>query len=411
MCKTTTQIHMKKIKAFFITVMCLVILTQVIAQKKVAILPGAYQTEKYFPLLKGKSVGLFTNQTATVHKKHLIDTLISAGIHIQKIFTPEHGLRGTADAGEKVSDEIDAKTGIKIVSLYGKKNAPDANDLMDVDILLFDIQDVGTRFYTYINSLQYYMEAAMANHKPLVILDRPNPNGFYVDGPVLEAPYSSGVGKNAIPTVYGLTMGEYAQLLKGENWLKVMDGNNQLSLTIIPNKNYTHKSKYSIDVAPSPNLSSMNSIYWYPTTCLVEGTVMSEGRGTENAFAYIGHPSISNQAFSFVPAPRVGAMSSKLYGQKCFGWDLTQKNPPNNKIDIALIIEMYQSFPQKDSFFIRPKSGEPTAYFFNKLAGNASLMEQLKLGISEADIRKSWEPALTKFKNTRKKYLMYPDFE
>ena len=411
MCSTKTQMHMKKIKAFLTILLCLVILIQTKAQKNTAILPGAYQTEKYFPLLKGKSVGLFTNQTATVNKKHLIDTLISAGIHIQKIFTPEHGLRGTADAGEKVSDEIDTKTGIKLVSLYGKKNAPDALDLMDVDILLFDIQDVGTRFYTYINSLQYYMEAAMANHKPLVILDRPNPNGFYVDGPVLEAPFASGIGKNAIPIVYGLTMGEYAQLLKGENWLKVIEGNNQLSLTIIPNKNYTHKSKYTIDVAPSPNLSSMNSIYWYPTTCLVEGTVMSEGRGTEHAFAFIGHPSIRNQSFSFVPAPRVGAMSSKLYGQKCFGWDLTQKNPLNNKIDIALIIEMYQSFPQKDSFFIRPKSGELTAYFFNKLAGNASLMDQLKLGVSEADIRKSWEPALNNFNSIRKKYLLYPDFK
>jgi uncharacterized protein YbbC (DUF1343 family) len=402
---------MKKIKALLVCLFFWVIMTPCIAQKNTAILPGAYQTEKYFPLLKGKSVGLFTNQTATINKKHLIDTLLSAGIHIQKIFTPEHGLRGTADAGEKVSDEIDSKTGIKIVSLYGKKNAPDANDLNDIDILLFDIQDVGTRFYTYINSLQYFMEAAMANHKPLVLLDRPNPNGFYVDGPVLEAPFASGVGKNAIPIVYGLTMGEYAQLLKGEQWLKVLEGNNQLTLTIIPNKNYTHKSKYTIDVAPSPNLSSMNAIYWYPTTCLIEGTVMSEGRGTEHAFAYIGHPSITNQSFSFTPAPRIGAMSSKLYGQKCIGWDLSQKNPPSNKIDIALIIEMYQSFPQKDSFFIHPKSGAPTAFFFNKLAGNANLMEQLKTGASEATIRKSWEPALTQFKTIRKKYLLYPDFE
>ena len=402
---------MKKISCLFISILLLASALVVSAQKTKPILPGAYQTEKYFPLLKGKRVSLFTNQTATINGKHLIDTLKAAGIQIQKIFTPEHGLRGTADAGEKVSDEIDPKTGIKIVSLYGKKSAPDANDLSDVDIMLFDVQDVGTRFYTYINSLQYYMEAAMANNKPVIILDRPNPNGHFVDGPVLEAPYSSGVGKNAIPSVYGLTMGEYAQLLKGENWLKVVEGKTNLSLTIIQNKNYTHKSMYTVDVAPSPNLASMNSIYWYPTTCLIEGTVLSEGRGTPNAFANIGHPSITSLTYSFTPAPRLGAMSSKLYGQKCYGWDLSKVTPPKNKIDIALIIEIYKSFPQKDSFFIRPKSGEPTAYFFNKLAGNATLMQQLIAGTSEAEIRKSWEPRLTAFKTMRKKYLLYNDFE
>ena len=402
---------MKKISCLLLSLVMLASSWVATAQKSKNILPGAYQTEKYFPLLKGKRISLFTNQTATINGKHLIDTLKAAGIQIQKIFTPEHGLRGTADAGEKVSDEIDPKTGIKIVSLYGKKSAPDANDLLDVDIMLFDVQDVGTRFYTYINSLQYYMEAAMANNKPVIILDRPNPNGHYVDGPVLEVPFSSGVGKNAIPTVYGLTMGEYAQLLKGENWLKVVEGKTNLSLTIIPNKNYTHKSMYTVDVAPSPNLASMNSIYWYPSTCLIEGTVLSEGRGTPNAFANIGHPSIQNQTFSFTPAPRIGAMSSKLYGQKCYGWDLSKITPPKNKIDLALIIEIYKSFPQKDSFFIRPKSGEPTAYFFNKLAGNATLMQQLIAGSSEAAIRKSWEPRLAAFKTMRKKYLLYSDFE
>ena len=402
---------MKKISCLFVSILLFASSLVVNAQKSKPILPGAYQTEKYFHLLKGKRVSLFTNQTATINGKHLIDTLKAAGIQIQKIFTPEHGLRGTADAGEKVSDEIDPKTGIKIVSLYGKKSAPDANDLSDVDVMLFDVQDVGTRFYTYINSLQYYMEAAMANNKPVIILDRPNPNGHFVDGPVLEVPYSSGVGKNAIPSVYGLTMGEYAQLLKGENWLKVVDGKTNLSITIIQNKNYTHKSMYTVDVAPSPNLASMNSIYWYPTTCLIEGTVLSEGRGTPNAFANIGHPSITSQQYSFTPAPRIGAMSSKLYGQKCYGWDLSKTTPPKNKIDIALIIEIYKSFPQKDSFFIRPKSGEPTAYFFNKLAGNATLMQQLIAGTSEAEIRKSWEPRLTAFKIMRKKYLLYTDFE
>ena len=379
------------------------------------ILPGAYQTTQYLPLLKNKRVGIFTNQTATVGKIHLIDTLLKAGIQIQKVFTPEHGLRGTADAGEKINDEIDAKTGIKIVSLYGKKSAPDSADLLDIDILLFDVQDVGTRFYTYINSLQYIMESAMVNNKPLIILDRPNPNGHYVDGPILEKPFISGVGKQPIPIVYGLTMGEYAQMLRGEQWMKMdatkATANANWSLTVIPNKNYDHQSMYTIKVAPSPNLPDMASILWYPTTCLVEGTVMSEGRGTPHAFAYIGHPSIRNQNFSFTPNPRVGAMSSKLYGQTCYGWDLTKAKPPKDKIDIVLIIEMYKSFPQKDSFFLNPNSTDPTKFFFNKLVGNASLMQQLQNGVSEADIRKSWEPSLIAYKKIRKKYLLYKDFE
>ena len=379
------------------------------------ILPGAYQTAQYLPLLKNKRVGIFTNQTATVGNIHLIDTLLKAGIQIQKVFTPEHGLRGTADAGEKVNDEIDAKTGIKIVSLYGKKSAPDSADLLDIDILLFDVQDVGTRFYTYINSLQYIMESAMVNNKPLIILDRPNPNGHYVDGPILEKPFISGVGKQPIPIVYGLTMGEYAQMLRGEQWMKMdatkATANANWSLTVIPNKNYDHQSMYTIKVAPSPNLPDMASILWYPTTCLVEGTVMSEGRGTPHAFAYIGHPSIRNQNFSFTPNPRVGAMSSKLYGQTCYGWDLTKAKPPKDKIDLALIVEMYKSFPQKDSFFLNPNSTDPTKFFFNKLVGNASLMQQLQNGVSEAEIRKSWEPSLIAYKKIRKKYLLYKDFE
>lgn len=388
------------------------LVTHVKAQTK--ILPGAFQTEAYFPLLKNKRVGLFTNQTATVGKIHLLDTLMKEGIKIQKIFTPEHGLRGTADAGEKVNDEIDSKTGIKIVSLYGKKNTPDSTDLLDIDILVFDVQDVGTRFYTYINSLQYYMEAAWANQKPLIVLDRPNPNGHYVDGPILATDFVSGVGKNPIPIVYGMTIGEYALMIKGEGWMKMdktkMKANENWSLTIIRNKNYDHHSMYTLPVAPSPNLPDMTSILWYPTTCLIEGTVLSEGRGTPHAFAYIGHPSITQKAFSFIPNPRTGAMSSKLYGQTCYGWDLTKSAAPKNKIDLALIIEIYKSFPQKDSFFLTPKSLAPTAYFFNKLAGNAQLMQQLKEGMSEADIRKTWEPGLVAFKKMRKKYLLYKDY-
>jgi uncharacterized protein YbbC (DUF1343 family) len=388
-----------------------------VAQKTTPILPGAYQTAQYLPLLKGKRVGLFTNHTAIVGKKHLIDTLLASGIHLQKVFTPEHGLRGTADAGEKTNDGIDEATGVKIVSLYGKKNKPSEQDLMDVDVLVFDIQDVGARFYTYISSLQYYMESAWANNKPLIILDRPNPNGHYVDGPVLEMPYSSFVGKKSVPIVYGLTMGEYAKMLVGEKWLTAPADSNinktasPIQLTVITCKNYDHNSMYTFNIAPSPNLPDMNAIYWYPTTCLVEGSVMSEGRGTAHAFAYIGHPSIKGRFFSFTPGPRTGAMSSKLYGQKCYGWDLSNQQAPKNKIDLDLIIEMYQAFPEKDSFFIEPKSKLATDYFFNKLAGNATLMEQLKSGQSATAIRASWQPGLIEFKKMRKKYLLYKDFE
>ncbi len=387
------------------------------AQKSSPILPGAYQTAQYLPILKGKRVGLFTNHTATVGSKHLMDTLLASGIHLQKVFTPEHGLRGTADAGEKTKDGIDEATGVHIVSLYGKKYGPSEADLVDVDVLVFDIQDVGTRFYTYISSLQYYMEAAWANNKPLVILDRPNPNGHYVDGPVLEKPFSSFVGKKAIPIVYGMTIGEYAKMLVGEKWLTAPADSNinktasPLQLTVIQCKNYDHNAMYTFSIAPSPNLPDMNAIYWYPTTCLIEGSVMSEGRGTAHAFAHIGHPSIQGKSFSFTPGPRTGAMNSKLYGQLCYGWDLSQQQAPKNKIDLELLIEMYQAFPKKDSFFIEPKSKVATDYFFNKLAGNALLMEQLKAGTSPAAIRASWQPGLMAFKQMRKKYLLYKDFE
>ena len=295
-------------KAFIVIFSILLLLANfpVIAQESNPVLPGAYQTEQYIPLLKNKRVGVFTNHTAMVNDKHLIDTLLLAGITIQKIFTPEHGLRGTADAGEITMDSIDSLTGIQIVSLYGTKYGPNQNDLKDIDILLFDIQDVGARFYTYISSLQYFMEAAAANNKPLIILDRPNPNGHYVDGPVLEKPFSSFIGKNTIPIVYGMSIGEYATMLKGERWLNGKNGTH-LALTVIPCTNYDHQTQYSLNIAPSPNLTSMNAIYWYPTTCLIEGTILSEGRGTDHAFAYIGHPLIANKGFEFTPSSRAGA--------------------------------------------------------------------------------------------------------
>lgn len=394
---------MKKI--LFLLFLIMVVATSN-AQPQKAILPGAYQMEQYLPLLENKRVAIFTNHTAMLGNIHLIDTLLKRGIRIQKLFTPEHGLRGTADAGEKTTDGIDPQTGIQIVSLYGKKYGPSNEDLVDIDIMVFDIQDVGTRFYTYISSLQYYIEAAAINKKQLIILDRPNPNGHYVDGPVLEKPYSSFVGKMPIPTVYGMTIGEYGKMLVGEGWIQ-----GPTDFKVITCKNYDHQSMYTFNIAPSPNLPNMNSIYWYPTTCLIEGTVLSEGRGTAHAFAYIGHPSIQGKSFSFTPAPRQGAMSSKLYGQLCYGWDLTNKAAPKKNIDLDLIKEIYDAFPQKDSFFIIPTSGLATDFFFNKLAGNANLMEQLKEGKTASEIRASWQPGLISFKKIRKKYLLYKDFE
>lgn len=384
--------------------------TNIFAQGPLPILPGAYQTEEYFPLLKNKRVGIFTNHTAMLNEQHLIDTLLSAGITIQKIFTPEHGLRGTADAGERTKDGIDSKTGIKIISLYGNKYGPDENDLKDVDILLFDIQDVGARFYTYISSLQYFMEAAKENNKPLIILDRPNPNGHYVDGPVLEKPFASFVGKNTVPIVYGMTIGEYASMLKGEHWMKNSHFK-KFSLTIVPCKNYDHTSLYTLNIAPSPNLTSMNAIYWYPSTCLIEGTILSEGRGTDHAFEYIGHPLVSNKGFEFTPISKKGAQDPKLKNQICYGWDLSQIKAPTNKINLGLIIEMYDSFPKRDSFFVASGADNEKKYYFNKLAGNASLMEQIQSGLSENTIRASWQKGILRFKKIRKKYLLYQDFE
>lgn len=402
---------MKKALFYFLSLFILFSNRNLFAQENNTALPGAYQMEQYVPLLKNKRVGIFTNHTAMVNDKHLIDTLLKLGISIKKIFTPEHGLRGTADAGEKTKSGTDSETGIPIVSLYGSKYSPDENDLQDVDVLLFDIQDVGVRFYTYISSLQYFMEAAKDYNKPLIILDRPNPNGHYVDGPILETAFSSFVGKNTIPIVYGMSIGEYATMLKAEHWLKEKNSND-LSLTVIPCKNYDHQTMYQLNVSPSPNLTSMNAIYWYPITCLIEGTILSEGRGTDHAFAYIGHPLIANKGFQFTPVSRMGAQDPKLKGQVCYGWDLSQKSPPLHQIDLEWFIETYDAFPLRDSFFVASKAkNNTTSYFFNKLAGTANLMAQIQSGASAKKIRASWQKGINRFKKIRKKYLLYADFE
>lgn len=412
------------------------------------ILPGACRIDQYLPLIKEKRAGIFANQTSMIGNTHLVDTLRKLGVNIKVIFGPEHGFRGTADAGEKVGNTVDAKTGIPVVSLYGTKRKASAEDLKDVDILIFDIQDVGVRFYTFISSLEEFIETAIEFNKPLIILDRPNPNGHYADGPVLDMKYKSFVGMQPIPIVYGMTIGEYASMLTLENWLHseklaripndtipVDDGGNKISkfivtktwynpsvisnrfsLTIIPCLNYSHRSKYILPVKPSPNLPDIQSIYLYPSTCLFEGTALSEGRGTSKPFQVFGHPSLPKNLFSFTPNPNEGAKSSKHYGKVCYGWDLSGTpeevlKKADNKIQLKWLIEAYKLFPQKDSFFLLPKSGNMEQSFFVKLSGNNELWKQIKSGKSEEEIRKSWEVKLNEFKAIRKRYLLYEDFE
>lgn len=393
------------------------------------IIPGAERMDQYLPLLKGKNVALFANQTSTVGNSLLVDTLLKRGIKVVRIFGPEHGFRGTADAGEKVGNAIDKETGIEVVSLYGQHNKPTAEDLKGVDVMVFDIQDVGVRFYTFISSLQRYIEAALENSIPLIILDRPNPNGFYVDGPVLDLKYKSFVGMQPIPIVYGLTLGEYSMMMAGEKWLsdsankkyayyqhakKTIDS--PFHLLVIKNLNYDHNSHYILPVKPSPNLPNIQSVYLYPSTCFFEGTTLSEGRGTDKPFQVFGAPSLPKNLYSFTPHPTEGAKSSKHYGQVCYGWNLSGTpqqvlQKVNKKVQLKWLIDAYRLFPDKDSFFIVPKSGNMEHSFFDKLAGNNELWQQIKNGVSEKDIRASWEPALSNYKKIRKKYLLYKDFE
>ena len=387
-----------------------------------AITTGAERIEVYLPYLKGKAVAVFANQTSTVKNTHLVDTLLKRGVNIVKIFGPEHGFRGTADAGEHVGDVKDKKTGIPVISLYGDHKKPTPEDFKGVDILIFDIQDVGVRFYTYISSLQYYLEAALENHKPLLILDRPNPNGFYVDGPVLDMKYKSFIGMQPVPIVYGMTIGEYALMMAGENMLSAAanainaynvttqpTADTPFHVTVIKCKNYDHTSKYILPVMPSPNLKTMQSIYLYPSTCFFEGTVFSEGRGTDAPFQMFGHPAMPKNLYAFIPKPNAGAKSSKCFYQTCYGWKISGTNEEvlkkvNGKIQLKYFIDAYKLFPGKDSFFLKTN-------FINKLAGNDIFQQQIKSKKTEAEIRKSWQTGLSKFKAIRKKYLLYEDFK
>jgi uncharacterized protein YbbC (DUF1343 family) len=401
------------LKKAILFILLLLITAASFCQLTAPIIPGAERMELYLPLLKGKSVAIFANQTSMVKNTTLVDTLLSKGVKIVKIFGPEHGFRGDADAGEELGNGVDKKTGITIVSLYGNHKKPTPDDLKNVDVIIFDLQDVGVRYYTFIASLQYCLEAALENQKLFLLLDRPNPNGFYVDGPVLDPKFKSFVGMQPVPIVYGMTLGEYATMLIGEKLLSA-DANKNAAInitscfTVIKCKNYDHNSKYILPVMPSPNLKEMQAIYIYPSTCFFEGTVLSEGRGTDKPFEIFGHPALPKTLYSFTPRPNAGAKNSKCFYQLCYGWNISGTTEKalkivDGKIQLKYLLEAYKLFPGKDSFFLKTN-------FFNNLAGNDILMHQIKDGKTEAQIKQSWEPALRNFKKTRKKYLLYKDF-
>lgn len=372
---------------------------------KPAIIPGADQTSLYLDYLRGKNVGMVINQTSVIGKSNTLslDTLLKMGVAIKKIFGPEHGFRGDASNGADVNNNIDAKSGVPVISIYGNKHyKPTPEDLKGIDLMIYDIQDVGARFYTYLSTLQYVMEACAENNIELMILDRPNPNGFYVDGPILDTVNHSFVGMNTVPIVHGLTTAEYAQMLNAEGWLK---NHQQCKLKIIRVANYKHSSRYVLPVNPSPNLNTARSILLYPSVCLFEGTTLSLGRGTMSPFLQIGHPSLQGKyTYSFTPVSIKGMSEDPPQKNKiCYGIDL--KNYDTNtvyntgKLNLAWLIELYKAFPDKEHFF--------NAYF-TKLAGTTVLRKQIEAGKTEAEIRASWEPGLAKYKAMRAKYLLYP---
>lgn len=364
---------------------------------------GAQRTELYFPMLKGKNVAVLVNQTALIGKVPLVDSLLKAGIAVKKIFCPEHGFRGNADAGETVDSYTDTKTGLPVISLYGKNFKPKASDLTGIDIVVYDIQDVGVRFYTYISTMSYAMEACAENNVEFLVLDRPNPNGYYVDGPVLEKEFSSFVGLHPVPIVYGMTAAEYASMVNEEGWLK---NGVKCKLKYIPINNYNHTYRYVVPVPPSPNLPNVQSIYLYPSLGLFEGTVVSVGRGTDLPFQIIGHPDIKKGNYSFTPESKPGATDPPFKGIKCNGYKLDEfadfyiKNI--KEIYLYWLTATYKELPDKANFFNS---------YFDKLAGTDKLRKQIIAGANEEAIRKSWKSDIDKFKKIRKKYIIYPDFE
>jgi len=361
-----------------------------------SIVTGAEQLDEYTSLLEGKSIALVANQTSLVGEVHLVDTLLSRGLNIAKIFAPEHGFRGKTDAGTHIDNEIDSKTGLPLISLYGKNKKPSKESLEGVDIVVFDIQDVGARFYTYISSLHYVMEACAESKIPLLVLDRPNPNGHYVDGPLLDTVYQSFVGMHPIPIVHGMTIAEYAQMINGENWLK---DSVQCELYWQKMEGYSHNKTYDLPVKPSPNLPNAQSIALYPSLCLFEGTVISIGRGTSRQFQIIGSPDLDSCAYVFTPISREGAKYPKHENKLCCGWSLQNKELMSG-INLDYLIETFNQYDVKGITFFNS--------FFDKLAGSNELRIQIESGWSSEQIKETWQEDLNRFSATRASYLIYP---
>jgi uncharacterized protein YbbC (DUF1343 family) len=370
---------------------------------------GADQTEKYVPYLKGKRVAILGNPTSIIGNRHMVDSLKALGINIVKVFGPEHGFRGNASNGAKVADEVDSATGIPIISLYGSKRRPSKEDMADVDVLIYDVQDVGCRFYTNINALAALMESCAENNKELLILDRPNPNGYFIDGPVLDMKYKSGIGMFPIPAVHGLTIAEFAQMANGEGWLA-----NKMTckLRIVKIAHYTHDMYYTLPVKPSPNLNTQQSVMLYPTLCLFEGTIISQGRGTYFPFTVLGSPDLKGKYdFSFTPVSLPGMSESPLHmNQVCYGIDFRnydiEKLRKSRKLQIQWMIDLYNAYPYKEKFFDSKISKQMGV--IEKLIGNDLFRQQIIAGKSEEEIRTTWQPGLIKYKAMRKKYLLYP---
>lgn len=360
---------------------------------------GAQETNRYLPLLDGKTVGVVANQTSIIGETHLVDSLIALGINVKRIYTPEHGFRGSADAGAKVTDGKDEKTGIEIASLYGKTKKPTPEMLQDIDVMVFDLQDVGVRFYTYISTLSYVMEVCAEQRIPVVVLDCPNPNGFYIDGPVLKAENKSFVGMHPVPVVYGMTIGEYGQMVNGEGWLK---GGIHCDLTVIPVPDYDRNAIYELPVKPSPNLPNWESVYLYPSLCFFEGTIVSVGRGTEKPFQIFGHPDLRGD-FTFTPESKGGASKPMFEGERCRGFELTDYahdyavNPAQLQLD--WLIDAYRQLSEKNYLFFTK--------YFNLLSGDKLLIQQIENKKSADAIRASWLEEIEEFKAIRNKYLIY----
>src|SRR5664280_656894 len=362
-------------------------------------IPGANQIELYKSIIEGKSVAVVANQTSMIGQTHLVDKLLSIGINIKAIFAPEHGFRNLADAGENIENGKDPSTGITLISIYGSHLKPSADDLKGIDVVIFDIQDVGTRFYTYISTLHYIVEACAENHVKCLVLDRPNPNGFYFDGNILDTAHSSFVGMDPVPVVHGMTVGEYAEMINGEGWLK---NGVKCDLTVIKCLNYTHKTLYELPVKPSPNLPNQTSVYLYPSICFFEGTNISLGRGTSFPFQVFGSPKLPDRGFSFIPKSLPGAKNPLLLGVKCFGTDLRdamkQNLVPKPELNLEWLISAYKDFPDKDKFFNS---------YFDVLAGGPVLRNQIQTGMTSEQIRATWKDGLAKFAKIREKYLLY----